>query len=133
MDWTDEVIVKLRQLWAEGLSTAEIGRRLNISKNAVVGKAHRLNLSPRPSPIRRLGADTPARTPAPRRAQGPKHAALRPLPRPFLSLPNHHHGRRHHIVGAVVTGVVRAIIAVVGRYDDAAGDRQESNGNQQFN
>jgi GcrA cell cycle regulator len=71
MDWTDEVIVKLRQLWAEGLSTAEIGRRLNISKNAVVGKAHRLNLSPRPSPIRRLGADAPARTPAPRRAQGP--------------------------------------------------------------
>ncbi len=71
MDWTDEVIAKLRQLWAEGLSTAEIGRRLNISKNAVVGKAHRLNLCPRPSPIRRMGADVPARTPAPRRAQGP--------------------------------------------------------------
>jgi len=71
MDWTDEVIEKLRQLWAEGLSTAEIGRRLNISKNAVVGKAHRLNLSPRPSPIRRLGTDAPARAPAPRRTQGP--------------------------------------------------------------
>ncbi|HQU05595.1 MAG TPA: GcrA family cell cycle regulator, partial [Acidocella sp.] len=53
MEWSEEIIAKLRALWAEGLSTAEIGRRLNISKNAVVGKAHRLNLPPRPSPIRR--------------------------------------------------------------------------------
>ena len=53
MEWTDEIIAKLTSLWSEGLSTAEIGRRLNISKNAVVGKAHRLNLPPRPSPIRR--------------------------------------------------------------------------------
>ena len=34
MEWTEEAIAKLRTLWAEGLSTAEIGRRLNISKNA---------------------------------------------------------------------------------------------------
>ena len=72
MDWTDEVIVKLRHFWAEGHSTAEIGRRLNISKNAVVGKAHRLNLPPRPSPIRRIGATGIAHRPAaPRRSQGP--------------------------------------------------------------
>jgi GcrA cell cycle regulator len=32
MEWTEEVIQKLRSLWAEGHSTAEIGRRLNISK-----------------------------------------------------------------------------------------------------
>jgi GcrA cell cycle regulator len=70
MEWTDEIIAKLRLLWAEGLSTAEIGRRLNISKNAVVGKAHRLNLPARPSPIRR-GADGPARPATPRRTQGP--------------------------------------------------------------
>jgi GcrA cell cycle regulator len=72
MEWSEDVIAKLRALWSEGLSTAEIGRRLNISKNAVVGKAHRLNLPPRPSPIRRTdGAGAPARPPAPRRAQGP--------------------------------------------------------------
>jgi GcrA cell cycle regulator len=71
MEWTDEVITKLRGLWADGHSTAEIGRRLNISKNAVVGKAHRLNLPPRPSPIRRTGEGAPARPTAPRRAQGP--------------------------------------------------------------
>ncbi|MBR0657317.1 GcrA family cell cycle regulator, partial [Plastoroseomonas arctica] len=53
MDWTQEAIERLQALWAEGHSTAEIGRRMGVSKNAVVGKAHRLNLSARPSPIRR--------------------------------------------------------------------------------
>lgn len=66
MDWTAEAIETLRALWAEGHSTAEIGRRMGISKNAVVGKAHRLNLPARPSPIRRDG-EAVARTPAPRR------------------------------------------------------------------
>lgn len=53
MDWTAEAIDQLRAFWAEGHSTAEIGRRMGITKNAVVGKAHRLNLDARPSPIRR--------------------------------------------------------------------------------
>ena len=53
MDWTTEAIDRLRALWAEGHSTAEIGRRMGVSKNAVVGKAHRLQLPARPSPIRR--------------------------------------------------------------------------------
>ncbi len=55
MSWTPERIAELQKLWQEGLSTAEIGRQLGISKNAVVGKAHRLGLSSRPSPIRRNG------------------------------------------------------------------------------
>ncbi|ABI63160.1 GcrA family cell cycle regulator [Granulibacter bethesdensis] len=55
MEWSDEAITLLRAFWDEGLSTAEIGRRMGISKNAVVGKAHRLNLAARPSPIRRDG------------------------------------------------------------------------------
>src|ERR1700761_6765075 len=50
--WTQDRIAALGQLWAEGLSTAEIGRRLGITKNAVVGKAHRLSLTPRPSPLK---------------------------------------------------------------------------------
>jgi GcrA cell cycle regulator len=53
MEWTEETISRLRSLWQEGLSTAEIGRRMSITKNAVVGKAHRLTLPPRPSPIRK--------------------------------------------------------------------------------
>ncbi|NPD66286.1 GcrA cell cycle regulator (plasmid) [Lichenicola cladoniae] len=50
-EWSDEVVHSLRELWADGHSTAEIGRRIGASKNAVVGKAHRLNLPGRPSPI----------------------------------------------------------------------------------
>ena len=43
---------RLRVLWDEGHSTSEIGRRMDITKNAVIGKAHRLGLPARPSPIR---------------------------------------------------------------------------------
>jgi len=50
--WTDITIAELRKLWDAGLPTAEIGRCLRISKNAVVGKAHRLNLTTRKSPIK---------------------------------------------------------------------------------
>jgi len=81
MEWNDETIARLRTLWNEGLSTAEIGRRMAVSKNAVVGKAHRLGLAARPSPIRRdaLGTATP-RPPAPRRVVGP---TLPPLTAPL--------------------------------------------------
>jgi GcrA cell cycle regulator len=71
MEWNEEAIVRLRALWSEGHSTAEIGRRLGVSKNAVVGKAHRLDLPARPSPIRRDGNGGGARRPPPRRVAGP--------------------------------------------------------------
>ena len=72
MEWAEETIVRLRSLWDEGHSTAEIGRRLGVSKNAVVGKAHRLDLPARPSPIRRDGVPGGApRRSAPRRVAGP--------------------------------------------------------------
>jgi GcrA cell cycle regulator len=72
MEWAEETILRLRALWDEGLSTAEIGRRLGVSKNAVVGKAHRLDLPARPSPIRRDGSGGGApRRSAPRRVAGP--------------------------------------------------------------
>ena len=53
MSWTEEKVERLKKLWAEGLTTGEIGRALDMSKNAVVGKAHRLGLESRPSPIKR--------------------------------------------------------------------------------
>lgn len=72
MEWTEETIARLRALWDEGHSTAEIGRRLGVTKNAVVGKAHRLNLPARPSPIRRTqGAPRPQRSGVVRRVIGP--------------------------------------------------------------
>jgi len=64
MVWDEETIRHLRELWAQGLSTAEIGRRLGVSKNAIVGKAHRLDLDARPSPIRRDGAKPATERPA---------------------------------------------------------------------
>ena len=65
-EWTDDTIRALRQLWSEGHSTAEIGRRMGISKNAVVGKSHRLDLPARPSPIRtgRLATSAACTAPA---------------------------------------------------------------------
>lgn len=81
MEWNVEAINRLRALWAEGHSTAEIGRRMGVSKNAVVGKAHRLNLPARPSPIRRDVVAAPRPAPARRHTLPPLRAALRePLP-----------------------------------------------------
>ena len=81
-DWNDKTIARLRELWVEGHSTAEIGRRLGITKNAVVGKAHRLDLPGRPSPIRSGGTAGPrAKT---KRLPVPKLVdlvAAQPLPR----------------------------------------------------
>ena len=81
MEWNEETIARLRALWSEGLSTAEIGRRMGVSKNAVVGKAHRLNLPARPSPIRRDGAGSAApRATQPRRVTGPTLPPLSAAP-----------------------------------------------------
>lgn len=59
-EWNEDSVLQLETLWAEGHSTAEIGRRMGVSKNAIVGKAHRLNLPARPSPIR-VGEGNPSR------------------------------------------------------------------------
>ena len=56
VDWTEERIALLTQLWTEGIATSEIGRRLDVTKNAVVGKVHRLGLPKRQSPIQRKPA-----------------------------------------------------------------------------
>ena len=63
--WTDVAKARLRNLWQEGLSTAEIGRRLNVSKNSVIGQAHRLDLPKRPYPIKYSDGQKRRRTSAP--------------------------------------------------------------------
>ena len=45
--WTPERIASLVQLWEEVVTTAEIGRRVGVSKNAVIGQVHRIGLVPR--------------------------------------------------------------------------------------
>lgn len=79
MEWNEDAITKLRILWAEGHSTAEIGRRMGVSKNAVVGKAHRLTLEARPSPIRRDSDKMPRRRQV-KRVQGSTLPALTATP-----------------------------------------------------
>ena len=71
-DWTDATIATLRRLWSEGHSTAEIGRRMGISKNAVVGKAHRLDLPGRRSPIKLRDPSAPKPERRPPRRQAPR-------------------------------------------------------------
>ena len=88
MDWNEETIARIRALWAEGHTTAEIGRRMGISKNAVVGKAHRLNLPARPSPIRRTpGEKRSAPRQTVRRVTGPTLPMLASMERQPLKAP----------------------------------------------
>ena len=49
MSWTDERVELLKKLWTEGLSASQIAGRLGngVTRNAVIGKVHRLNLSGR--------------------------------------------------------------------------------------
>ena len=75
-DWTPERIQHLRTLWAESHSTQEIGRKMGVSKNAIVGKAHRLNLPARPSPIKRQDPRPPA---LPRQGRKPSLPPLKIL------------------------------------------------------
>jgi len=56
MVWDDENIKQLIKLWEKGLSTTEIAKKMNVSKNSVVGKVHRLCLKARPSPIKKKDA-----------------------------------------------------------------------------
>jgi GcrA cell cycle regulator len=67
MAWTEAQIADLKRLWTAGQSTSQIGTILGVSKNAVIGKAHRLKLPARPSPIRH--SSTPKK---PKRAPLPK-------------------------------------------------------------
>ena len=53
MSWNEENIRELRRLWDAGYSASAIGKQIGITKNAVIGKAHRLGLKSRPSPIKR--------------------------------------------------------------------------------
>jgi len=50
--WTESRLAKLRELWDEKLSISKIGVALGVSRNAIAGKAHRLGLEKRQSPIK---------------------------------------------------------------------------------
>ena len=63
MSWTDERIDRLKELWSQGVTASQIADELGgVSRNAVIGKAHRLGLQSRPSPVK---ANDPEPAPAP--------------------------------------------------------------------
>jgi GcrA cell cycle regulator len=53
MSWTDERIATLKKMWEGGSTASQIAEELGgVSRNAVIGKAHRLDLKSRPSPVK---------------------------------------------------------------------------------
>ena len=85
MAWTDERIAQLKAGWEGGMTASQIAEALGegVSRNAVIGKAHRLGLESRPSPVK--GTDVvavapvakpaaPATTPAPVAVSAPRQA-----------------------------------------------------------
>ncbi|HTI68004.1 MAG TPA: GcrA family cell cycle regulator [Caulobacteraceae bacterium] len=89
--WTEDRVASLKKLWLEGLSASQIAKQLGgVTRNAVIGKVHRLGLSGRATPA------APARTVfkaprAPRPAMASVHAPRRVEPvaasQPMPSLP----------------------------------------------
>jgi GcrA cell cycle regulator len=95
--WTDDRDTQLRALWTQDdprLSTRKIAERMGMTKNAIVGRARRMKLPGRPSPILppvlKPDGATPAANQAPRRFHPQRAATLRPaseLAAPELAAP----------------------------------------------
>jgi GcrA cell cycle regulator len=83
MSWTDQRIDQLKTLWEKGLTASQIADELGgVSRNAVIGKAHRLGLKSRPSPVK---ANEPEKKVAPKKtvAAPAKPISAQPMrPRP---------------------------------------------------
>lgn len=92
MGWTDERVATLKKLWLDGLSASQIAKQLGgVTRNAVIGKVHRLGLSGRATPSQPtrtvFKAPRPARpavssTPSPRRSES--HSSHPTPPRPIV-------------------------------------------------
>ena len=79
MSWTDERVEKLKKMWGEGQSASTIAKELGgVTRNAVIGKVHRLGLSNRNGGG---GSDTAAKA-APKAAPETKAAKAAPAPEP---------------------------------------------------
>jgi GcrA cell cycle regulator len=78
MGWTEERIATLTKMWEGGATASQIAEELGgVSRNAVIGKAHRLGLKARPSPVKPNDKDEAAPAPVARPVK-----AAEPAPRP---------------------------------------------------
>jgi GcrA cell cycle regulator len=92
MSWTDERIDRLKQMWEAGMTASQIAENLGgVSRNAVIGKAHRLGLQSRPSPVKPTDASHAAAAPAVAPAPAPEpvviEAPVAPAPAPVAAAP----------------------------------------------
>ena len=85
MSWTEERIERLKKMWHDGATASQIADELGgVSRNAVIGKAHRLGLEQRPSPVK-AGEEKEARK---AKAEAPAPAAPKaPKPAPAAAAP----------------------------------------------
>lgn len=81
MIWTDEVVEELRKMWDRGMTTGQIAKALNVTKNSIIGKVHRLCLTARPSPIKK----TPAKDV---KKSAPEKAPVKPVKEKKVSVAN---------------------------------------------
>ena len=77
--WTEERLEEIKKLWAQGLSISQIGEALGVSRNAIAGKAHRMGLPKRPSPISKPKAEKPKVEPVVEEQDLPLRLELRQL------------------------------------------------------
>jgi GcrA cell cycle regulator len=79
MSWTDERIDRLKELWTQGMTASQIADELGgVSRNAVIGKAHRLGLQSRPSPVKPNEGAPGEVQPAPWEPEAETEAAAQP-------------------------------------------------------
>lgn len=62
MIWTDEAVEELKRMWDRGMTTGQIAKALNVTKNSIIGKVHRLCLTARPSPIKKVPTKSEPKT-----------------------------------------------------------------------
>lgn len=85
MAWTDERIEQLKTMWEKGMTASQIAETLGgVSRNAVIGKAHRLALEARPSPVKANDSEDKAAAPATVVATPP---TPKPAPRVVADVP----------------------------------------------
>ena len=90
MGWTDERVELLKKLWQDGLSASQIAKQLGgVTRNAVIGKVHRLGLSGRATPSK--PARTTFKAPRPARPAAAAPSAPRRLAEPVANPHGHTH------------------------------------------
>ena len=83
MSWTDERIATLKKMWEGGSTASQIAEELGgVSRNAVIGKAHRLGLKSRPSPVKANDKKKKAPAKKPPAKPAAKKAAAKPAAKP---------------------------------------------------